>query len=262
MKDGQKSIYWIAGMSQQEVAHSPFAEKLVAEGYEVMYLTDVLDEYVMQQLTEFEDFKFVNIAKEDVDMSPEAEGEDKAAAAKAKKEAAKALKETFKPLTGWWKEQLGSKVAGVKLSTRLSSTPCVVVASKWGQSANMERILKASAFGDQSKAAMMRGQRTLELNPDHPLIVGLKDKVVSDKDDAAAKDTAALLYETALLESGFESDDPKGFTQRMYELIKGKLGVTAELPGSSKQEEPAAAAAAEEDAAEDAAADDTDKQEL
>ncbi|KAF6264589.1 Hsp90 protein-domain-containing protein [Scenedesmus sp. NREL 46B-D3] len=197
MRPGQKAIYWIAGMSQEEVARSPFAEKLVAEGYEVMYLTDVLDEYVMQQLTEFEDFKFANIAKEDVDTTPEAEGE----------------------------------VAGVKLSKRLSSTPCVVVASKWGQSANMERIMKAS--------------------------------VVADKDDAAAKDTAALLYETALLESGFESDDPKGFTQRMYELIKGQLGVTEELPGSSsssKQDD--TAAAAEEEAAEDAAADDTDKSEL
>ncbi|WIA23790.1 hypothetical protein OEZ85_013471 [Tetradesmus obliquus] len=259
MKPGQKTIYWIAGMSQDEVARSPFAEKLVAEGYEVMYLTDVLDEYVMQQLTEFEDFKFANIAKEDVDTTAEAEGEDKEAAAKAKKEAAKALKESFKPLTSWWKDLLGSKVAGVKLSKRLSSTPCVVVASKWGQSANMERIMKASAFNDPSRAAMMRGQRTLEINPDHPLIAGLKDKVVADKDDTTAKDTAALLYETALLESGFESDDPKGFTQRMYELIKGQLGVTAELPGSSSSKGEDTAAAAEDDTAEDA---DSDKLEL
>lgn len=104
-----------------------------------MYLTDVLDEYLMQQLTEFEDFKFANIAKEDVDTETDSEEAKKAA-----KESAKALKETFKPLTSWWKDQLGAKVAGVKLSKRLASTPCVVVASKWGQSANMERIMKAS----------------------------------------------------------------------------------------------------------------------
>nr|QBB20008.1 heat shock protein hsp90B [Ettlia sp. YC001] len=258
VKPGQKTIYWIAGLSQDEVARSPFAEKLVAEGYEVLYLTDVLDEYVMQQLTEFEDFKFANIAKEDVELD---ESED---AKKAAKEAAKALKDTFKPLTSWWKEQLGSKVSGVKLSKRLASTPCVVVASKWGQSANMERIMRASAFSDPARAAMMRGQRTLEINPDHPLIIGLKDKVISDKDDEAAKATAALLYETALLESGFELDDAKDFSKRMYELIKEKIGVTADLPSSSSStsddepaEAPASAAAANKDVG-----DDTDKSEL
>eukprot|EP00878_Enallax_costatus_P000207 GHUV01000266.1.p1 GENE.GHUV01000266.1~~GHUV01000266.1.p1 ORF type:complete len:827 (+),score=175.61 GHUV01000266.1:179-2659(+) len=252
MKPNQKTIYWIAGLSQDEVARSPFAEKLVADGYEVMYLTDVLDEYVMQQLTEFEDFKFANIAKEDAE--PETDSED---AKKAAKEATKALKETFKPLTSWWKDQLGGKVAGVKLSKRLASTPCVVVASKWGQSANMERIMKASAFGDPTRAAMMRGQRTLEINPDHPLIVGLKDKVTNDKQDETAKATAALLYETALLESGFELDDPKDFSKRMYELIKEKIGVTADLPSSSSSsdESGAAAAAARDD-------DEPDKSEL
>lgn len=241
MQPGQKSIYWIAGMNQEEVAGSPFAEKLVAEGYEVIYLTDVLDEYVMQQLPEYEDYKFVNIAKEDIEhLDKDKDGDDvesKEAKKKKSKEEAKALKDTFKPLTSWWKEQLGAKVSNVKLSKRLASTPAVVVASKWGQSAHMERIMKASAFSDPSRAAMMRGQRTLEINPNHPLIVALKDKVVADVDDSSAKSTAGLLYETALLESGFDPDDPKAFTRGMYELMKGQLGVTAELPGAPKKEE-------------------------
>lgn len=252
LQPGQKAIYWIAGMSQDEVAASPFAEKLVAEGYEVIYLTDVLDEYVMQQLPEYEDYKFVNIAKEDIehldkDKDGDESSESKEAKEKKAKAEAKALKEEYKPLTTWWKEQLEGKVSNVKLSKRLASTPAVVVASKWGQSAHMERIMKASAFSDPSRAAMMKGQRTLEINPSHPLIVALKDKVASDKDDASAKSTAGLLYETALLESGFDPDDPKAFTRGMYELMKSGLGVTAELPGAPKKSEAAAAADKEED---------------
>ncbi|KAF8060354.1 HSP90B1 [Scenedesmus sp. PABB004] len=243
MRPGQKAIYWIGGASQEEVAASPFAEKLVEQGYEVVYLTDVLDEYLMQALPEFEDSKFVNIAKEDVDVAPEAEGEDKEAAAKAKKAAAKALKAAYKPLTSWWKEQLGPRVAGVRLSSRLASTPCIVVAAKYGLSANMERIMKASAFGDPARATAMRGQRTLELNPDHPLIAGLKDKVVADPDDDAAKAAAVLLYETALLESGFEPDDPKGFSRRMYALMRDRLGIEGDAPAGG-----AAAGGADEEA--------------
>lgn len=247
MQPGQKSIYWIAGMNQEEVAASPFAEKLVAEGYEVMYLTDVLDEYVMQQVPEYEDYKFVNIAKEDIEHLDKDkdvdDGESKASKDKKAKEEAKALKETFKPLTSWWKEQLGAKVSNVKLSKRLASTPAVVVASKWGTSAHMERIMKASAFSDPSRAAMMRGQRTLEINPTHPLIVALKDKVSADKDDASAKSAAAMLYETALLESGFDPDDPKAFTRSMYELMRDQLGVAEELPGAAAAKKDTAAAA-------------------
>jgi len=251
LQPGQKSVYWMAGMNQEEVASSPFAEKLVAEGYEVIYFTDVLDEYVMQQLPEYEDYKFVNIAKEDIehlDKDKEGdEGESKESKDKKAKEALKALKEAFKPLTSWWKEQLGAKVANVKLSKRLASTPAVVVASKWGTSAHMERIMKASAFSDPSRASMMRGQRTLEINPTHPLIVALKDKVSADKDDSSAKSAAAMLYETALLESGFDPDDPKAFTRSMYDLMKDQLGVAGDLPGAAAANKDAAAAADSEE---------------
>ncbi|GBF98644.1 endoplasmin, partial [Raphidocelis subcapitata] len=104
---------------------------------------------------------------------------------------------------------LDAYVSGVKLSARLASTPCVVVAGRFGQTANMERIMRAQALGDGAAAAAARAQRALEINPRHPLIKALLARVESDADDATAAESAALLFETALLESGYALDDPK-----------------------------------------------------
>eukprot|EP00877_Chromochloris_zofingiensis_P005364 jgi/Chrzof1/14829/Cz09g17250.t1 len=213
MKEDQKQIYFIAGSSKEEVAKSPFLEKLVKKGYEVIYFTDVLDEYLMGHLTEYDDKKFANISKEDLEV-----GDEKA-------DDFKDLKNQFKALTKWWKSQLGDKVTAVKVSNRLSTTPCVVVTSKFGQSANMERIMRAQAFSDPARQAYMRGQRSLEINPHHPIIKALQQLVQKSEDDAGAKHSAALLYETALLESGFTPDNVKDFSKRMYELMGGRLGV-------------------------------------
>lgn len=216
MKEGQKNIYYLAGTSKEEVAGSPFLERLVKKGYEVIYFTDVLDEYVMQHLLEYDDKKFQNASKEDLKLSDKDEKE---------KKRDKELKEEFKDLTKWWKGVLGDKVSGVKVSNRLLHTPCVVVTSKFGSSSNMERIMKAQAFSDPSKSAYMKAQRTLEINPRHPLVEQLKIKVSGDENDEAVKTVAKSLYETALLESGFAVDDVKDFSRRMYEMMKSTLGI-------------------------------------
>eukprot|EP00798_Chlamydomonas_sp_ICE-L_P027680 gene27680-7322_t len=217
MKDGQKEIYFLAGSSKAEIEQSPFLEKLLLKGYEVIYFTDVLDEYVMQHMIDYDDKKFANAAKEDLKMSDKDEKE---------KKKDKQLKDEFKDLTKWWKSQLSaSEVTSVKVSTRLSTTPCVVVASKYGQSANMERIQKAQAFSDPTRAAMMGGGKVFEINPRHAMMKAMKAKFDANPDDESTQEVARVLYETALLESGFTPSDPKSFSKRVYGIIKGVIGM-------------------------------------
>ncbi|GFR49495.1 hypothetical protein Agub_g11413 [Astrephomene gubernaculifera] len=220
MKEGQKNIYYLAGASKEEVAHSPFVEQLLRKGYEVIFFTDVLDEYVMGHLLDYDDKKFANASKEDLKLADKDEVE---------KKKDKELKEQFKDLTKWWKKVVDdSRLQAVKVSSRLATTPCVVVTGKYGNSANMERIMRAQAFS-RPGASFTPTQRTLEINPRHPLIVALKDKLAAaaseDAVDEATSATARLLYETALLESGFVPDDAKAFSSRMYAVLKGTLGV-------------------------------------
>jgi heat shock protein 90kDa beta len=225
------------GASQAEVEKSPFLERLLKKGYEVVYFTDVLDEYLMQHLQEFDDRKFASASKEDLKMSDQDDKERKRD---------KELKEEFKDLTKWWKTLLGEKVATVKVSNRLTTTPCVVVTSKFGNSANMERIMRSQAFGDPSRASFMKGQRSLEVNPRHPLVRALKDKVDADEKAPDAESVGHLLFETALLESGFELDDAKSFSARMYEVLKDQIGYQGSLsdiePEAEEADEPEAEA--------------------
>jgi heat shock protein beta len=221
MKEGQKTIYYLAGTSQSELAKSPFVEQLVAKGYEVIYFTDAVDEYMMQNMKDYEDHPFQNASKEDLKL----DGKD----SKGKK-AMKQLKDQFKELVKWWKDTLaGSDVESVKVSTRLATTPCVVVTSKYGWSANMERIMRAQALQDSDKQMYMKGRKILEINPRHPLIVELKNKYEAEGDSEQAKALATLLFETALLESGFQVENPKDFNTRVYELMKGALNIQGDL---------------------------------
>ncbi|KAG2483309.1 hypothetical protein HYH03_017812 [Edaphochlamys debaryana] len=245
MKEGQKNIYYLAGTSKEEVAASPFVEQLLKKGYEVIFFTDVLDEYVMGHLLDYDDKKFANASKEDLKLTDKDEVE---------KKKDKELKESFKDLTKWWKKVADDKnLQNVKVSSRLATTPCVVVTGKYGNSANMERIMRAQAFS-RPGASFTPTQRTLEINPRHPLVRALKEKL-----DAASEDTmdegsiasARLLYETALFESGFVPDDPKAFSQRMYAMLKNQLGVDTLEVDEDVEEEPAAEEQAEEKEAKD-----------
>ena len=244
MKPGQKSIYYLAGESREALEKSPFLEKLLHKDLEVIYFTDPIDEYTMQNLTEFDDFKFSNASKEDLKFGDDTE----AAKARLKK-----VKEEFKDFIKWWKEILPSEdVEAVKISNRLVTTPCSVVTSKYGWSANMERIMKAQALSDDGRMAYMRGRKTLEINPGHPIIKTLKEKSEDDADDEDTKRTALIMYETALLESGFMFEEPKGFAGRLFDMVRRDLGVEAD----AEVEEP------DVDAEPEAAADEAPKDEL
>ena len=218
MKAGQKTIYYLAGESREQLEKSPFLERLLAKDYEVIYFTDPIDEYTMQNLTEFDEFKFSNASKEDLKFGDADDSE---------KKRNKALRDDFKAFTKWWQTVLPSDdVEAVKISNRLVTTPCSVVTSKYGWSANMERIMKAQALSsDDSKTGYMRGRKTLEINPRHPLVRALREKSLQNPDDEATKTLAVVMYETAMLESGFSFDKPADFASRLFDLVRTNMGV-------------------------------------
>jgi heat shock protein beta len=217
MKDGQKNIYYITGESIDALKDSPFVEKLLAKDFEVIFFTDPVDEYMMQNLTEFDDFKFSNVSKEDLKFG-DANDDDK--------KRFKKTKEAFKAFTSWWAGKIPAvMIENVKVSNRLSTTPCVVVSSKYGWSANMERIMKAQAMTDASMQEYMRGKRTLEINPRHPMIAALKQRFEADPDSQEAAQLALLMFETAMMESGFSFDKPGDYAGRVFDMLGASMGV-------------------------------------
>jgi len=175
----------------------------------------------MQYLMDYEDKKFQNVSKEGLKLGKDSK--------------AKELKEEFKELTKWWKSALANdNVDDVKLSNRLADTPCVVVTSKFGWSANMERIMQSQTLSDASKQAYMKGKRVLEINPRHPIIKELRELVVKDPENASVKQTAQLMYQTALMESGFTLTDTKDFASRIYDSVKSGLNIS---PDAAVEEE-------------------------
>merc|ERR1712125_37684 len=152
------------------------------------------------------------------------------------------LKDMYKPLTDWWKEKLttftesgamkdaGVKVEGVSISKRLTDSPVVVVTSQFGYSAQQEKIMKAQAFQNKDQISMMSGRKTLEVNPNHPVVVDLLAKIKDDKENAAALDTAQVLFQAALIESGYEIADPSALVSRVYRLMSKELGVDPDAP--------------------------------
>merc|ERR1712228_410871 len=137
----------------------------------------------------------------------------------------------YKPLTDWWKDHItaltesggmaksGIKIDGVVLSKRLTDSPVVVVTSQFGYSAHQEKIMRAQAFQNKDQLQMMAGRKTLEINGNHPVIYDLLQKVKDNKDDVKAKETAETLFQTAMVESGYEISDPSDLAARVYRLM-------------------------------------------
>jgi len=218
MKDNQKSIYYITGESRDQVSSSVFVERVKKGGFEVLYMVDPIDEYAVQQLKEYDGKTLVSVTKEGLEL-PEDEEEKK------KYEEAKAQ---FEPLCKVMKEILDKKVEKVLVSNRLVSSPCCIVTSQYGWSANMERIMKAQALRDSSTMGYMAAKKHLEINPDHSIVRNLREKVEQDKNDKSVKDLICLLFETSLLASGFSLEDPGVHASRIHRMIKLGLGIDEE----------------------------------
>merc|ERR1712050_485495 len=232
MQESQESIYYMSGDSVETMTKAPALQIFKKKDIEVLMLADHLDEPCIQKLADYEGKKFGSIQKADVKLD-ETEEE--------KKRFTK-LKDMYKPLTDWWKDKLsdltekgamkdaGVKIEKVDVSKRLTESPVVVVTSQFGYSAQQERVMKAQSFQNKDQVAQMSGRKTLEINPNHPVVVDLLSKVKADKDDKAAVDTAQVLFQTALIESGYEIADPSALVNRVYRLMSKELGVDPDAP--------------------------------
>jgi len=215
MKENQKDIYYITGENKEVVAQSAFVERLKKRGLEVIYMTEPIDEYVVQQMKEFDGKNLVSVTKEGLELPEDEEEKKKMEEDKTKYEA----------LCKVMKDILDKKVEKVVVSNRLVNSPCCIVTSQYGWTANMERIMKAQALRDTSTMGYMAAKKHLEINPDHSIIANLKEKADVDKNDKSVKDLVLLLFETALLSSGFALEDPAVHSQRIHRMIKLGLGI-------------------------------------
>jgi len=216
MKENQTQIFYITGESKDAVEKSSFVERLVSKGYEVVYMTEPIDEYCVQQLKEYDGKTLVSVTKEGLEL-PEDEAEKK------QREEDEAR---FSTLCTSIKDILGAKVEKVTLSKRLVSSPCCIVTAQHGWSANMERIMKAQALRDSSTMGYMSAKKHMEINPRHSIIQALLARVEADANDKSIKDLVMLLYETSLLSSGFNLEDSGTHADRIHRMIK--LGLQIE----------------------------------
>jgi len=217
MKSWQKDIYFIAGENIDLVKNSPFLEVAKRKDVDVLFLTEPVDEYCFQHLADFDGYKLQSVTKEGLKYADEDED--------VIKKRTKSYKETFKPLIKYMKELLSGKVQKVTVSQRVEKTPSVIVTSQFGNSANLERIMRSQTFSTQENIKAMAASRTLELNPRHPIVVELNSLIQDSPDEQATKDIAFLLYDTALLASGFMHDDTDSFSERMYRTLSTNLNL-------------------------------------
>lgn len=207
MKPDQKDIYYIAADSVNSAKNTPFLEKLTEKDLEVLFLVDPIDEVAIQNIKSYKEKNFVDISKEDLDLGDKNEEKEKE------------MKQEFSSTIDWIKKRLGDKVASVQISNRLSSSPCVLVSGKFGWSANMERLMKTQTMGDATSLEFMRSRRVFEINPDHHIIRNLDAACKTNPDDQEALRAIDLLYDAALVSSGFTPDNPAQLGGKIYEMM-------------------------------------------
>merc|ERR1711963_1117644 len=228
MKDKQENIFYVAGGSKEEVEKSPFVERLLKKGYEVLYLTEAVDEYAISSLPEFEGKKFQNVAKEGFNIDGDTE------AAKARKAE---VAEKFEPLTKWLGDDaLKDHILRAETSERLVASPCALITSKFGWTSNMQKIIQSQTHSktqDMQRDYYLNQKKTLEINPRHPLIKELLRRVEDNPADKSASDMAVMMYNTATLRSGYSLKDTVNFAQQ----IEQEEEITDEEPPEDDDED-------------------------
>ncbi|XP_053660629.1 endoplasmin [Anopheles marshallii] len=249
MKPKQDNIYFIAGPSRAEIEKSPFVERLLSRGYEVLFLVEAVDEYSISALPEFDGKRFQNVAKEGFTLNESEES-------KARFEE---LKTEYEPLLKWLNDvALKDKIAKAQLSERLANSPCALVASMFGWTGNMERLALANAHqktDDAQRHYYLNQKKTLEINPRHPLMRELLRRVEVDTDDLVAKDMAVLMFNTATLRSGFQLPETADFADSIERMMRQTLGV-------SLDEQPEQEVFVDEPAGDDAAGADEEEESI
>jgi len=233
MKDKQEHIFYMAGGSKAEVEASPFVERLLKKGYEILYLTEAVDEYAISALPEFEGKKFQNVAKEGFSIDGDTD------AAKSRKAE---LSATFEPLLKWMGEEaLKDHILKAEISERLTNSPCALITSKFGWTANMQRIIQSQTHSksqDMQRDYYLTQKKTMEVNPRHPLIKEMLRRIEDNPADNTAKDMALMLYNTATLRSGYMLKDTVNFAEHIESMMRETLGVSAEEEVEEEQELP------------------------
>jgi len=233
MKDKQESIFYMAGASKEEVEKSPFVERLLKKGYEVLFLTEAVDEYAISALPEFEGKKFQNVAKEGFSIDGDTD------AAKANKEA---IKERMEPLLKWLGEDaLKDHILRAEVSERLTASPCALITSKFGWTANMQRIIAAQTHAktqDMQRDYYLNQKKALEVNHRHPLIKELLRRVEDNPADKTAKDMALMMFNTATLRSGYLLKDTVNFADHIENMMRQTLGIDADEQVEEEEEIP------------------------
>jgi molecular chaperone HtpG len=212
MPESQKEIYYITGESVVSVKNAPFLETLKKRGYEVLYLVEAIDEYITQQIKDYDGKKLVCITKGDLQLEETPE----------EKQQFEELSKKTEDLCKLIKSTLGNKIEKAVCSKRIVESPCCLVSSEYGYSANMERIMKAQALGNGPSHMYMSSNKTLEINPKNSIIQGL----VNNTDEKNVRDFIWLLYESALLTSGYSLDDPVQFANRIHSILEAGLEVS------------------------------------
>lgn len=209
MKEGQKNIYYVAGENLAMCKNSPFIEKLKTKGYEVLYMTDAIDEYMTQSFKEYDGKKLVDCSRDGIEIE------------ESDKEAHERLVKEWEPVTKKIKEILDDKVTRVTVSNRIVDSPCVLVSEAYGWTANMERIMKAQALRNDMYG-MMNSRKIMEINPDHAIMKEIKTRVMEDN-IKNIKVIIDMLYDTVVIDSGFSLTDPSRYARKIYKLIQTGL---------------------------------------
>jgi molecular chaperone HtpG len=225
MKENQEYIYYIIGEGKESLENSPFLEKLTSKGYEVLLMTEPIDEFMMIKLNEYKGKKFVSITKEGLEIDNTDD----------EKIQFQHDKESVKDLLDLIKEVLSEYLEKVEVSNRLSKTPCCLVTTQFNLGPNMERILKAQAMAN-NLLFDIPNKKIMEINPSHPIIKSLSNKVRTEKDSENVKDLIWLLYDTTLLSSGFTHENPVQFSNRILRLISLGLDVNEVVEQSVKHD--------------------------
>jgi len=209
MVEGQPGIYYITGESIKTLENSPFIDKIKKRNWEIIYMGDPIDEYIIQHLSKYGDTKLINICKDDLEIPVDLE-----------ENVNKLSEEETNKLCDKIKSILGDKVEQVKVSNKVESQPAIIV-NPMGMSANMERIMKAQALSNKNQIMMnMFNKKSMEINPYHPIMKKILESLDNETQTESIIQMVEIVYDSAMLSSGYQLDDINGYLQKVYSCIE------------------------------------------